>query len=202
MKSALERFGFSTEGMPEWQDIVDLITPSMLVPAYKMVRPALLLVPPCTMKEMVKSIDKHRLPCQYKTSYPGWLDGYIDFFDTYWEKRPHGWGIGITEGEADAAGTTDSANNLKRFENWKKWLEKRGFELMDDARAYLTLWMLRAHEGVTVDRHPVALLMSHGDHDILTVSWFDRGIAIKPSLPRDNWPALHARGMIWIRKPW
>jgi len=220
MKEALERFGFSTQYMPEWvtdsfviNDVRHRLTLNMLIPAQNLIQPTLLLLPPWFSLTMVKAINAHRLPRQKRCSYPG-LWALSDFFWDNWDKKrqphwdPRAWGIAIAEGSPNIPVHVDrvGGNNLK-FSEWREKIKAKGLDVMDSACAWLTLWMAKAHQGKFIDDDcPNVLkerpLSQFGNPvDLVAVQWTGNRIKFEHLSDLEAAGGLHARGIVWIVKP-
>ena len=218
MKEALERFGFSMDRIPSWSknwgywsEIRSRLEPKVLIPAQNMMRPTLLLIPPCFNGEMVRMIDRHRLTGQKKCVYPGSWRGWLlsDFFGKNWDDKPRNisdmWGVAIAEGEPDIDQDPKiSGYNWDRFCRWQEKLHGQGLDVMDTACAWLTLWIASIHKGKPVDQYaPNALKtpVTGRFTGLVTVRWTGNRIEFQEIPEFENWPSLHGRGIVWIVKP-
>lgn len=218
MKEALGRFGFATHDIPAWEtgsfvidDIHHRLSPHMLFPAQKLIRPTLLMIPPCFNFEMTKIIDTYRLSGQKKCVYPGsWKGVFSDFFGKNWDDRPRqseAWGIAIAEGEPNIPVREDwLGEGSNRFSQWRARINAQGLKVMDTACAWLTLWMAKAHQGEFVDFDSPNILkttpfdISHAS-GLVIVRWAGDRIKFEVQSDYGGVSGIHARGLVWIVKP-
>ena len=69
MKSILERYEISTNGMPTWEQVKKGLTPEILDKVSKLAEPALLLLPPTLRQSKVEAIDRHPAKYQYGDTF-------------------------------------------------------------------------------------------------------------------------------------
>lgn len=161
MKSALERYAISTEGMPSWEQVKQGLTPEVLNKALKLEKPSLLLIPPTTRPSKVEAIDRHPAEGQERNTHTYEMDD-----DNLWNggeaETDKKWRVSIVEGVEDVEQDLEIYDGRKtNYEMTKEWvakLEARGLDVMNDADTYLTLMMKGLVEGKPVDQKTFTVL--------------------------------------------
>lgn len=203
MKSALEKYKISTEGIPTWESVHKSLTPEIQAKVLKLKEPHLILIPPTDRQSKIKAIDSHKVSLQEHDTEVQKLENN-DLWNGGKAENEKKWRVAIVDGvqevEADPAIT---GTNVEMSKSWIEKYAKQGLDVINDADTYLTLKMKKLTEGKLVDIKHFTVLngknvqpkasIGYGAWNNGMITLFERSADVTPS--KD----LRLRGMIELK---
>lgn len=210
MVSTLEKYeliphgdnaSFSRGVPPSWEQIKSCLNAEALEKARKLEEPTLIIVPPMSRQDLVKTIDAHKVKGQHDT-YTYQFDSDYLWSGGKQENEARSWEVAIVTGVTEVpADTSISGKVYKRAKAWVNKYAGQKLDTMNDVRTYLTLMMRSLAQGKPIDEKSWTVLNAKNLQEKMFVSsgsWNADRIGLNRGFLAAEDYELRSRGLVKV----